>query len=171
MIKKPYIFLSQNFSHFVADGNGHDFSASLSNINTESLPFTLTLFLTDKWGTVINRTLDTLILSDTNVQNILIEAADSAGNYAELFKVQSNTDATVMFKAPEAVRTSSLRITIPAEGNPQNIQIGQIGFFKYMADLFALTDSDFKRETNQGIYRTLSGDMVFYGDYEKWESK
>ena len=171
MIKKPYIFLSQNFSRRVVDGNGNDISGQLNNIDTVALPLTLTFFLSDRWGTIKNHNLDTLILRDTNLQNISIEAADSAGNYSELFNVQGNTDSTVMFSAPAPVTTSSLRITIPAEGNPQKVQVGQIGFFNHITDLFALTDGNFKRETNQGSYRTLSGDIVFYGDYQKWEAK
>ncbi|WP_428044897.1 hypothetical protein [Candidatus Avelusimicrobium fimicolum] len=171
MIKKPYIFLSQNFSRRVVDGNGNDISGQLNNIDTVALPLTLTFFLSDRWGTIKNHNLDTLILRDTNLQNISIEAADSAGNYSELFNVQGNTDSTVMFSAPAPVTTSSLRITIPAGGNPQQVKVGQIGFFNHIAELFALTDGNFKRETNQGSYRTLSGDIVFYGDYQKWEAK
>lgn len=171
MIKKPYIFLSQNFSRRVVDGNGADVSGQLSNIDTVALPLTLTFFFADRWGTITNRKVDTLILLNTNVQNITLEAADSTGNYSMLFNVQGNTDDTVMFTAPEPVTTSSLRITIPAEGNPQQVQVGQIGLFQHLADLFALTEGSFKRDTHQGSYRTLSGDMVFYGDYDKWESK
>lgn len=171
MIKKPYIFLSQNFSRRAVDGSGNDVSGRLSDIDTTDLPLTFTFFLADRWGTVTNRMIDTLILQNTNVQNITIEAADSAGHYAPLFSIQGNTDATVMFKAAAPIKTSSLRLTIPAQGNPPQVKVGQIGFFSYLADLFALADGNFKRDTRQGGYRTLSGDMVFYGDYKKWEAK
>lgn len=171
MIKQPYIFLSQNFSRRVVDSNGVDVSDQLSNIDTVAFPLTITFFFADRWGTITNRKVDTLILRNANVKNITIEAADGAGNYSTLFNVQGNTDTTVMFTADAPVTTSSLRITIPADGNPQQVQIGQIGFFQHLADLFALTEGSFKRDTHQGSYRTLSGDIVFYGDYDKWEAK
>lgn len=171
MIKNPFIFLTQNFARHIVDGNGAEISASLANIATTDLPYTVTFFFTDKWGQIVNRNIDTLILQDTNIGSIAIEAADNGGNYSTLFAISDNTDSTVLFKADSPVTTSSLRVTIPALGNPEQVQIGQIGVYGYLLDLFALTDTNYKTETNQGDYRTLSGNIVFYGDYKKWESK
>ncbi|MDD6174061.1 MAG: hypothetical protein PUB86_07285 [Elusimicrobia bacterium] len=171
MIKNPFIFLTQNFARQIVDADGADISAGLANITTTDLPYTVTLFFTDKWGQIVNRTIDTLILQNTNIGSIVIEAADNSGNYSPMFTISDNTDGTVLFKADKPVTTSSLKVTIPALGNPEQVQIGRIGVYNYLLDLFALTDSNYKTETNQGNYRTLSGNIVFYGDYKKWESK
>lgn len=171
MIKKPFIFLTKNFARQIVDANGVDVSQQLINISTSEFPYVLTFFFTDKWGKIINRKIDTLILEGTNVRNLIIESADNSGNYKTLFNVAGNIDNTVIFIADEKVETSSLRLTIPASGNPEEVRIKRASFYDYLLDCVALTSADFHFETNQGSYRTLSGNIVFYGDYKKWASK
>lgn len=171
MIKRPFIFLTQDYGKMISDGSGTDLSGQLSNINIQSFPYELTFFFTDRWGNITNRKVDTLILQDTTLVNATISAADSSGNYNTLFTVSGNSDNTFMLKAQQAVTTSSVRITINADGNPGTVTVGRLMLFGYICDLFALTDATFKKDTNQGSYRLVSGDIVYYGDYDKLTTK
>lgn len=171
MIKTPFIFLSKNFAGNIVDESGADVSAQLANIDTAALPFSFTFFFSDVWGNIKNQTVDTLILQDTNIKNLQIYAADSAGNYSEFINLQDNDGDTVMYTAPAPVTASSLRVVVPAAGNPQQIRAAKIGVYAHLANLCALTSADFKRDTKQGNFRTLAGNLVFYGDYEKWTAK
>ncbi len=171
MIKRPFIFLTEDYGKMISNGSGTDLSGQLSNINIQSFPYEFTFFFTDRWGNITNRKVDTLILQDTTLVNATISAADSSGKYNTLFTVSGNTDNTFMLKAQQAVSSSSLKISIAADGNPGTVSIGQIMLFEYICDLFALTDATFKKDTNQGSYRLVSGDIVYYGDYEKLSTK
>lgn len=171
MIKKPYIFLSENYGKFIANADGSDVANRIADVEIHSFPFEFTFFFTDQWGNFINREVDTLVLQNTNLVNATVYAADSAGNYTPLFEILNNRESTVCSKLAVPVKTSSLRVVVAAEGNPELVQIGKIGFYRYLCDLAALTDSSFKKDTNQGDYRVLSGAVVYYGDYDKWTAK
>lgn len=171
MIRRPFIFLTQDYGKMIANGSGADISGYLSNISVQIFPYEQTLFFTDRWGNITKRRIDTLILKNTNLANATIEVADSTGKYTALFEVSGNADSTFMVKTSKPVFTSSLRITINAAGNPGTVTIGRIMLLGYVCDLFALTDASFKKETNQGTYRLVSGEMVYYGDYHKLTTK
>ncbi|MBP3514331.1 MAG: hypothetical protein J6J74_07640 [Elusimicrobiaceae bacterium] len=171
MIEKPYIFLSENFAKFIMDDAGKDVSARLTDLTVHSFPFELTFFFTDQWGEFINREVDTLVLRDTNLVNATVYAGDAYGNYTPLFEIADNRENSVFIKLAAPVKTSSLRIVIAAEGNSAFTRLGQVGFYRYLCDLSALTESSFKKDTNQGDYRVLSGAVVYYGDYDKWAAK
>ena len=168
MIRQPYIFLSQNYAKYALDEQVNE--VSLKNLELGNLPYVAKIYLTDKYGNYINRSIDTLLLEDTNIVNATLEYEQN-GQYYPWFTLSDNTDTTVLLKNPEPVSACSIRITIPAEGNPSVVNIGKLGLYKYLCDLCAETDSSFKVDANSGSYRTLSGDVVYYGDYGKWESK
>ena len=168
MIRQPYIFLSQNYAKYALDEQVNE--VPLKNLELGNLPYVAKIYLTDKYGNYINRSIDTLLLEDTNIVNATLEYEQN-GQYYPWFTLSGNTDTTVLLKKPEPVSVCSIRITIPAEHNPSVVNIGKLGLYKYLCDLCAETDSSFKVDANSGSYRTLSGDVVYYGDYGKWESK
>ena len=168
MIREPYIFLSQNYAKYALDEQFNE--VSLKNLELGNLPCVFKIYLTDKYGNYINRSIDTLLLEDTNMVSATLEY-EKEGQYYPWFTLSGNTDTTVLLKNAEPVSACSIRITIPAENNPSVVNIGKLGLYKYLCDLCAETDSSFKVDANSGSYRTLSGDVVYYGDYGKWESK
>lgn len=166
---KPYIFLSENFLSKAQNENGE--SINLKNISAEA-PFSATIFFTDRYGNIVNRTLDTLILNDINVVNMTIEKADGLGNYSSAFTISGNDKSNLIIQLSQKITTSSLRFTIADDSyNPANINIGYMGVFDYLCNLLALTDSGFNIEANAGKYRLVSGALVHYADYNKWNCK
>ncbi len=173
MIKRPFIFLSADFGVNISNGQDTDLSGVLSGLSLQDLPNEQTVFFTDKWGNVVNREIDTVIFSGTNLASVTVEAADNTGEYAALWDITGNTESDFLLKLPAPVTTSSLRFTLgdAEDGNPQTVNIGKIGVYRYLLDLLALTDAQFKKDTGQGSYRTVAGQTVFYGDYNKLDTK
>lgn len=167
---KPYIFLSQNYLSQAQDGNGD--SLDIRTVENQQVPFEQTLFFADRYGNIVNREIDTLIISGTNIVNMTVEKADGLGNYSTCFEVQGNDKDSLIIKLETPVTTSSLRFTVADDTyNPQIINIGYMGVFKYLCNLCALTDGSFKNEANYGSYRLVSGALVHYADYKKWSCK
>lgn len=164
---KPYIFLSENYLKKAVDSNSDSIDAV--KISSNNLPYSLTLFFTDRYGNITNRTIDTLILQDTNINNLTISALNN-GSYTPLFSVAGNTESTIFLKVQNAVQTSSLRIDIPSADNPATIK-GRFGVYGFICNLCALTDSNYKNEANAGGYRVVNGDYIHYFDYRKWSAK
>lgn len=173
MIKRPFIFLSADYGANVSNGLGTDLSGILSNLTVQDLPYEQTVFFTDKWGNVVNREIDTVMFAGTNLASVIIEASDNSGEYSPLWNLSGNTESDFLLKLPAPVTTSSLRITLGdvEDGNPQTVNIGKIGVHCYLLDLLALTDAQFKKDTDQGFYRTIAGQTVFYGNFNKLDTK
>lgn len=167
MTMKPYIFLSQNYLNFTQDA-----TANPVDIRTisETTPYTVTVYFVDRYGNPVNRTIDTLILQDTNIVNMTVEAANAGGVYSTLLTLADNTQSTVLLKAQTPALTSSIRVTVPAGTNPADIS-GKIGIYGFICNLCALTDSNYKIDANEGSFRVLNGDYIHWADYKKWVGK
>ena len=168
MTMKPYIFLSQNYLNFAQD-------STLATVNvrtiTAQVPYTAEIFFADRYGNIVNRNIDTLILQDTNIVNMTVEAADRLGNYTPVFNLQGNDQSTVILKNASPVNTSALRISVANDTyNPAQIT-AKIGAYSFLCNLCALTDSSYKIEANQGSYRVVSGEYIHWADYKKWVAK
>lgn len=135
------------------------------------VPYSFTMFFTDRYGNIVNRDVDTLILRETNIVNMQVEAADSLGNYSQIFDLQGNDQSTIILKNANAVTTSSLRFIVPDDTyNPLDIT-AKLGVYSFLCNLFALTDSSYKIEANEGSYRVVSGAYIHWADYKKWVAK
>jgi len=164
---KPYIFLTENYLRNVVDGNNEIIDGV--NINTSTLPYTLTVYFTDRYGNAINRVIDTFILNNTNIKNMTVAALVN-GNYTNIFSISGNTQSTVIIKNESATTTNSLQITIPTTNNPATVY-AQLGIYAFICNLCALTDSDYKKDANYGGYRVIDGSFIHYADYNKWVGK
>lgn len=165
---KPYIFLSENYLNFTQDENTDPIDIKAVSA---TVPYTQTIYFADMYGNITNRTIDTLILQDTNIKNMTIEAADGGGTYSTLIDLSGNTDSTVLVKASAPVTTSSIRITIPDDGiNPATVS-ATMGVYSFLCNLFALTDSNYKIAANEGNFRTVDGSYIHWADYKKWVAK
>lgn len=172
---KPYIFLSENYLQYTIDSNNQQ--ADLRDIAT-STPYDTTIYFTDRYGNIVNRTIDTLILQGTNIANMTIEAAtdesesesESDDGYTPILTLVNNTDSTLILKAAQPVTTSSIRIIIPDATNPANV-VAKIGVYGFICNLFALTDSNYKIAANEGNFRTVDGSYIHWADYKKWVAK
>ena len=165
---RPYIFLSENYLNFTQDENADPID--IKAVSTP-VPYTQTIYFADRYGNIINRTIDTLILQDTNIKNMTIEAANGGGAYSTLIALSGNTDSTVLIKASAPVTTSSIRITIPDDGiNPATVS-ATMGVYGFICNLFALTDSNYKIAANEGNFRTVDGSYIHWADYKKWVGK
>ncbi len=152
MTMKPYIFLSQNYLNYTQDSNGD--SIDVRVIST-TVPYTVDVYFADRYGNAVNRTIDTMILQNTNIKNMTVEYLTGGGTYSNLLTLANNTDSTVLLKAETPALTSSIRISVPDDGtNPANIS-GTIGIYSFLCNLFALTDSSYKIAANEGGYRTV----------------
>lgn len=165
---KPHIFLSENYLNFAQD-------STLAPVNVRTIatqiPYSFTIFFADRYGNIVNRDVDTLILQDTNIVNMQVEAADSLGNYSQIFDLQGNDQSTVILKNANVVTTSSLRFTVPDDTyNPLDIT-AKLGAYSFLCNLFALTDSNYKIEANEESYRVVSGAYIHWADYKKWIGK
>ena len=167
MTMKPYIFLSQNYLNFTQDA-----TANPVDIRTisETIPYTVTVYFVDRYGTPVNRTIDTLILQDTNIVNMTVEAANAGGAYSTLLTLADNTQSTVLLKAQTPALTSSIRVTVPDGTNLADIS-GKMGIYGFICNLCALTDSNYKIDANEGSFRVLNGDFIHWADYKKWVGK
>lgn len=208
---KPYIFLTENYLKNVQDSNAQ--AVNITSLQNITPPYEATIYFTDRYGTVVNRAVDTLILQDTNIVNMTVEALDGQGNPSPLFSLENSSSSTVISNvvdnnnaadAPLWVNqmsvqpvstgvdlqfilgypnqsvlvknvsfntTSAIKITIPATGNPASVNIGHLGIYGFVCNLFALTDSNYKKDTNQGGYRTVDGSYIHWSDYKKWVGK
>lgn len=163
---KPFIFLSENYLTRAQDSEGA--AVDLRTLNAQ-VPFSQTIFLNDRYGDIVNKKIDTLIINGTNIVNMTVEKADGLGNYTTLFSISGNDKENLILTLPVAVETSSLRFTILDDNyNPENVKIEFMGAFKYLCNLLALTDASFKIEANQGGYRVVNGDFINFADYNKW---
>lgn len=166
---KPYIFLSENYLNFTQDENGND--VSIKTITNAQPPYEVTIFFGDRYGNIVNRSVDTLILRNTNIVNMTVSASDGLGNYTPVFNLQGNDQSTVILKNASPVTTSSLRFTVADDTfNPQYIN-AQIGVYGFLCNLLALTDSSYKIDANEGGYRVVSGAYIHWADYKKWVAK
>jgi hypothetical protein len=167
MTMKPYIFLSQNYLNFTQDA-----TANPVDIRTisETTPYTVTVYFVDRYGNPVNRTIDTLILQDTNIVNMTVEAANAGGAYSTLLTLADNTQSTVLLKAQTPALTSSIRVTVPDGTNHADIS-GKMGIYGFICNLCALTDSNYKIDANEGSFRVLNGDYIHWADYKKWVGK
>lgn len=161
---KPYIFLSGNYLANMKNMNNESVDA---RIISEYVPYVVELNFTDMYGNPISRTIDTLILQDTNIANMTVEAMGAGGTYSTLFTVANNTDSTIIVKAATPSYAQAVRITIPETGNPETVT-AKIGICGFICNLLALTDSNYKIAANQGDYRVVSGAYIHWADYKKW---
>ena len=166
---KPYIFLTENYLKHTQDGNGNN--VDILVIANTQVPYETTIFFTDKYGNIVNREIDTLILNNTNIINMTVSAANGLGVYSTVFTVSGNDQSSLILKNENAVTTSSLKFTIPDEGNPAQVSIGRLGVYGFVCNLLALTDSNYKIEANQGGFRTVDGSYIHWSDYKKWVAK
>lgn len=165
---KPYIFLSENYLKNTVDGNSA--TIDIRNIS-EYVPYTVVVYFTDIYGNPTSRTVDTIILKDTNIKNLTLEAKGVGGTYSTLLTLSGNTSSTVIAKAATPALTTSIRITVPDDGeNPAEVR-AKIGAYGFVCNLLALTDSNYKTVANQGDYRVVSGALVHWADYKKWNGK
>lgn len=167
MTMKPYIFLSQNYLNFTQDATA--FPVDIRTISATT-PYTVTVYFVDRYGNPVNRTIDTLVLQDTNIVNMTVEAANAGGAYSTLLTLADNTQSTVLLKAQTPALTSSIRVTVPAGTNPADIS-GKMGIYGFICNLCALTDSNYKIDANEGSFRVLNGDYIHWADYKKWVGK
>lgn len=166
MTMKPYLFLSSNYLNNTQDNDG--LTINVTTIN-DSVPYEQIVYFTDIYGNVVNRTIDTLVLQDTNIKNMTVQAY--TGSYTSFLALSGNTSDTVILKAATSVTTSSIKITIPDDGtNPADIT-AKMGIYGFICNLFALTDSNYKIEANEGGYRVVNGAYIHYADYKKWVGK
>ena len=166
---KPYIFLTENYLRNAQDQNGD--SVDITKISNVQPDYEQTIFLADRYGNIVNRTFDTLILTNTNVVNMTIAAANGLGVYTTVFTVSGNDKSTLIIKLDNPVTTSSLKFTIPDDTfNPQYAN-ANFGVYNFICNLWALTDSSYKIEANEGGYRVVSGAYIHWADYKKWVGK
>lgn len=166
---KPYIFLSQNYLNYTQDSNGND--VNIKTITNAQSPYEIILFFTDRYGNIVNRTIDTLILRDTNIVNMTVSASNGVGVYSTAFTVSGNDQSTLFIKLANPVTTSSIQINIPDDTfNPAYIN-AKIGVYGFLCNLLALTDSNYKISANEGNYRVVSGSYIHWADYKKWVAK
>lgn len=168
MTMKPYIFLSQNYLNYTQDSNGDAIDV---RVISATVPYTVDVYFADRYGNATNRTIDTMILQNTNIKNMTVEYLTGGGTYSNLLTLANNTDSMVIVKAETPALTSSIRITVPDDTyNPADIT-GAIGIYSFVCNLFALTDSSYKIEANEGGYRTVDGSYIHFADYKKWVGK
>lgn len=167
MTMKPYIFLSQNYLNFTQDATANPVDIRTISATT---PYTVTVYFVDRYGNPVNRTIDTLVLQDTNIVNMTVEAANAGGAYSTLLTLADNTQSTVLLKAQTPALTSSIRVTVPDGTNPADIS-GKMGVYGFICNLCALTDSNYKIDANEGSFRVLNGDYIHWADYKKWVGK
>lgn len=164
MTMKPYIFLSSDYLVYTQDGNGN--TVDITTISTD-VAYEQVIYFADMYGNIVNRTIDTLILQDTNIKNMTVKTLEDIS----VLTLSNNTSNTVVLKAPSSVTTTALKITIPNDGvNPTTV-VGKIGLYGFICNLFALTDSNYTIEANEGSYRVLSGKYIHWADYKKWVAK
>lgn len=165
---KPYIFLTDNFLINTQDSQGN--AVDIRTITNAKPPYEVTIFFADRYGNIVNRSVDTLILRNTNIVNMTV-SANVGGTYTTAFAVSGNDKSTLIVKLANPVTTSSLKFTITDDTfNPQYIN-AQIGVYGFLCNLLALTDSNYKIEANEGGYRVVSGSYIHYADYKKWVGK
>lgn len=166
---KPYIFLTDNYLRNTQDENGN--SVDITTISNVQPDYEQIIFFTDRYGNIVNRTVDTLVLTNTNIVNMTVSAADGLGVYSTVFTVSGNDQSTLILKNENAVTTSSLKFTIPDDTfNPTYVN-AEIGVYGFLCNLLALTDSSYKIEANEGGYRVVSGKYIHWADYKKWVAK
>ena len=169
MTMTPYIFLSENYLRRTQDGNGNDVNAVV--ISNSETPYTQTIYFTDRYGNIVNRTIDTISLKNTNISNMTVEAADGLGVFSTVFSIYGNDKSEVFIKNANTTTTSCVRITVPQNAyNPQYVN-AQIGLYGFVCNLCALTDSTYKIDANEGSFRVLSGEYIHWSDYKKWTAK
>lgn len=166
---KPYIFLTENYLRNTQDQNSASIDiTTLSNVQPD---YEQIIFFADRYGNIVNRTIDTLILTNTNIVNMTVSAANGLGVYTTVFTISGNDKSTLIVKLANPVTTSSLKFTIPDDTfNPQYIN-AQIGVYGFLCNLLALTDSSYKIDANAGGYRVVSGAYIHWADYKKWVAK
>ena len=166
---KPYIFLTENYLRNTQDQNSA--AIDITTISNVQPDYEQVIFFADRYGNIVNRTIDTLILTNTNIVNMTVSAADGLGVYTTVFTVSGNDKSTLIVKLANPVTTSSLKFTIPDDTfNPQYIN-AQIGVYGFLCNLLALTDSNYKIDANEGGYRVVSGAYIHWADYKKWVAK
>ena len=165
---KPYIFLTENYLRNTQDQNSASIDiTTLSNVQPD---YEQVIFFADRYGNIVNRTIDTLILTNTNIVNMTV-SANMGGTYTTAFTVSGNDKSTLIVKLANPVTTSSLKFTIPDDTfNPQYIN-AQIGVYGFLCNLLALTDSSYKIDANAGGFRVVSGAYIHWADYKKWVAK
>lgn len=164
---KPYIFLTENTLNYTQDENTLEINVKELAV---SVPYTQIVYFTDRYGNIVNRTIDTLIIKDTNIKDITIETL-SGGTYTTFLTLTGNTQSTVILKSANPETTSSIRITIPdSANNPENV-VAKMGVYGFLCNLCALTDSSYKIDANEGSYRVVSGSYIHWADYKKWVAK
>lgn len=166
---KPYIFLTENYLNFTQDENSNPID--IRAIADEQTPYEVTVFFADRYGTIVNRTIDTLVLRNTNIVNMTVAASNGGGVYSTAFAVSGNDKSTLFIKLANPVTTSSLKFTIPDDTFNPAYASAQIGVYGFLCNLLALTDSSYKIEANEGGYRVVSGAYIHWADYKKWVGK
>jgi hypothetical protein len=179
MIKQPYLFFSKNFLKTTqyADGTPTSDIAKMYDGDRTTLwqsseiLVDKTIFFTDDFGNIINRTFDTLIFQNTNISGATIYAADSSGNYYQILQFANNTEKYFIKNLNFPTETSSLRIVIPLPDNSDYAEIGELKVCKYFGDVCCLTSAKEQHEANAGTFRTTNGRLIHYKDFLKWAAK
>lgn len=174
MIKNPYIFLSKNYLKTSCYENGDDtadlqplYDNDVKTLFQTELPCEKTIFFTDSFGNVVNRTFDVLILQNTNITDLTVSAADNAGVYAQIAFIAGNSEKNIFKPLEGKVTTSSVKISITA-ANSSYAEVGEFKICNLLSNLFALTKAKESRDCNAGNFRTASGRLIHYKDFSKW---
>lgn len=164
---KPYIFLTENYLKNTVDDNAD--AVDLRTIDTPA-PYTAQANFIDIYGNEVWRDIDTIILQDTNIVNMSVYIKNTGGTWEKLLDILDNDESTVLKKIESPLTASAIRFEIPEEGNPAEVR-AKIGAYGFVCNLLALTDSNYKIVANQGDYRVVSGALVHWADYKKWNGK
>ncbi len=177
MINKPYLFFSKNYLKTSAYGDGES-TSDLQNLydndvntvlQTGGLPYEKTIFFTDNFGNIVNRTFDTLIILNTNIKSLTISASDNKGVYTPVIALTDNTEKNVFKNVESKITTSSIKIAI-TEADAPYAEIGELKICNFLLGLCALTNSKESKDCNAESFRTANGRLIHYKDFSKWNN-
>ncbi|MDR2426208.1 MAG: hypothetical protein LBD46_03390 [Endomicrobium sp.] len=109
----------------------------------------------DKFGELLARNIDTIILQNCNVQTMQIKYIDNSENEVLAYTLTDNLNGEVKITLPQKITTSKIIFNIQSTFNNEGIKIGQLRVLEKIFDLQATTNTDVNYTAKDGSLRNL----------------
>jgi hypothetical protein len=122
----------------------------------------------DKFGKFIVRSIDTIVLQNSNVKSMQVKYTDNSKNEVLAYELINNLKSEIRITLPQKITGSKITFNIQSVFNGKDIKIGQLRVLEKVLDLNATTETSVTYKTKDGSLRTYNGRLVTWTDYSKW---
>lgn len=137
--------------------------------NTTNLNFRI--WFKDIYGQFISRKINTIILQNCNIKNMLIKTIVN-NQETTLFTLSDNQEKDLEIVLVNEYELNQIIFEIiDVFDNDLSVKIGQIRCCNFICNFSATTETEVQPIVDEGSIRTYDGSLVYWLNYEKWGAR